>query len=190
MASLAGDYFIGPPFISKSFIGPPLISKSSVALLQRHFVHWYVFHWQTSEACPVNVPPLAWVAVMVTGFASAAVQVAVTCPDGDGDRWTDGSLAVQLETTSAAVAMPMQPFWLLNLTVALKVWLLAGAAAAWLTVADAGPTTIPVTPQSGAPPQLMVSGSAKLKQTPARSLLRKLFAKNLDANDVNIWLTP
>lgn len=126
---------------------------------------------------------------MVTGFASAAVHVAVTCEAGDGDRWTDGSLAVQLEITSAAVAMPMQPFWFLNLTVALKLWLFAGAAAVWLTVADDGPMLIPVTPQSE-PPQLMVSGSAKLRQTPASSLLRKLFAKNLDANDVNIWLTP
>jgi hypothetical protein len=129
---------------------------------------------------------------MVTGFASAAVHVAVTCEAGDGDRWTDGSLAVQLETTSAAVAMPMQPFWFLNLTVALKLWLLAGAAAVWLTVADDGPMLSPITPQLGVgePPQPMVSGSAKLRQTPARSLLRKLFAKNLDANDVNIWLTP
>jgi hypothetical protein len=77
----------------------------------------------------------------------------------------------------------------LNWNVALKVWLFAGAAAAWLTIADAGPMTIPVMVQSELP-QLMVSGSAKLRQIPASSLLGKLFAKNLDANNVNIWLTP
>jgi hypothetical protein len=58
---------------------------------------------QVNEAFPVNVPPLAWVAVTVTGLATAAVQVAVTCVAWAAERWTEGSLTVQLEFTSAAV---------------------------------------------------------------------------------------
>ena len=40
---------------------------------------------------------------MATGVEMAAVQVAVTCVVGEDDRWTDGSLTVQLEFTRAAV---------------------------------------------------------------------------------------
>ena len=40
---------------------------------------------------------------MVTGFETAAVQVAVTCAVGEDERWIDGSLTVQLEFTCAAV---------------------------------------------------------------------------------------
>ena len=34
---------------------------------------------------------------MVTGFVTVAVQVAVTIVLGEDERWTDGSLTVQLE---------------------------------------------------------------------------------------------
>jgi len=40
---------------------------------------------------------------MATGFETAAVHVAVTCVLGEDERWTDGSLTVQLEFTRAAV---------------------------------------------------------------------------------------
>jgi hypothetical protein len=50
---------------------------------------------------------------MVTGFVTGAVQVATTCVVGEDERWTDGSLAVQLEFTSAAVT-GRQPGLLLN----------------------------------------------------------------------------
>jgi hypothetical protein len=62
-----------------------------------------VIHWQVNEALPVNISPLAGVAVIVTGLATAAVQVAVTCVAWAAERWTEGSLTVQLEFTSAAV---------------------------------------------------------------------------------------
>jgi len=66
---------------------------------------------------------------MVTGAATAAEQVAVTWPDGDAERCTDGSLALQFEFTSAAVAIPTQPLLFLNWKVALKSCELAGGAA-------------------------------------------------------------
>lgn len=50
---------------------------------------------------------------MVTGFVTAAVQVAVISEVGDDERWTDGSLAVQLEFTKAAV-IATQPDLFLN----------------------------------------------------------------------------
>src|SRR5262245_47186345 len=62
-----------------------------------------------SIALPVNICPPTWFAVMVTGPATAAVHVAVTCPEGEAERWTDGSLALQFELTRAAVATPTQP---------------------------------------------------------------------------------
>jgi hypothetical protein len=40
---------------------------------------------------------------MVTGLPTAAVQVAVTCIVGEAERWTEGSLTVQLEYTNAEV---------------------------------------------------------------------------------------
>ena len=55
------------------------------------------------EALPVNISPLTGMAVIVTGVAIAAVQVAVTCVAWGADRWTEGSLTVQLEFTRAAV---------------------------------------------------------------------------------------
>jgi hypothetical protein len=57
---------------------------------------------------------------MVTGPATAAVQVAVTIVVGEAERWTDGSLVVQFELTSAAVPRPMHPEPL-NRELALKV---------------------------------------------------------------------
>jgi hypothetical protein len=83
---------------------------------------------QVRVACPVNIWPLAAVAVMVTGLATAAVQVAVTCEVGEAERWTEGSLAVQFEGTRAA-RIAGHPLWLANRNEALKISLLAGAAA-------------------------------------------------------------
>jgi len=81
---------------------------------------------------------------MVTGLVSAAVQVAVTCVVGEADNCTDGSLAVQLELTNAAVAALQNPA---NLTLAENVWLFPGGAAVWFTVAVFGPTFMPATLQ-------------------------------------------
>jgi hypothetical protein len=86
---------------------------------------------------------------MVTGLATAAVQVAVTCVVGEGERWTEGSLAVQFEFARAGViAIAEHPLWLLNRNEALKIWLLAGAAAIWSAVPEEGVTFKPVAPQS------------------------------------------
>lgn len=87
-----------------------------------------MIHWQVNEAIPVNISPLTGVAVIVTGLATAAVQVAVTCAAWEADRCTEGSLTVQLEFTSAAVTAG-QPT-LLNLNDAVNVWLLPGPTAA------------------------------------------------------------
>jgi hypothetical protein len=92
----------------------------------------------------------AAVAVIDT-FETAAVQVAVTWLVGEAERWTEGSLAVQLELINAPVtaghALPPP-----NCSVALKTWLLPGAAAVWLTVAVCGPTLIPTVVQVPDPP--------------------------------------
>jgi hypothetical protein len=115
---------------------------------------------------------------MVTGFVTAAVQVAVTCGVGEDERWTDGSLTVQLEFTSAGVTAG-QPGLFLNWKKALKVWLLPGAAAVWSTVAVGGPTLMPLAPQSDAlPPQPIVNRRLAPKKTPTKYL------------DVNICSTP
>jgi hypothetical protein len=122
---------------------------------------------------------------MVTGFATAAVQLAVTCVVGEVESWTDGSLAVQLELARAAVAVAGQPGPVAEATEALKVALLAGAAAVWFTVAVVGPTFSPVAaPQLGILlPQPIISRSAALSPALAKNRL----AKNLD---VNIAYTP
>ena len=65
---------------------------------------------------------------MVTGLVTAAVQVAVTCVAGEAERWTDGSLAVQLEFLGVAIASHTLPAP--NRSVAVKIWLFPGAAAA------------------------------------------------------------
>jgi hypothetical protein len=73
---------------------------------------------------------------------------------------------------------------------ALKVWVLAGAAAVWSTVALAGPTVIPMGAQSGVfiPPHPIINRSAALGPTHAKNLFAKnLFAKNLE---INIAYTP
>jgi hypothetical protein len=75
---------------------------------------------QVKDAFPVSIGPLADVAVMVTGPATAAVQVAVTIVAGEAERWTEGSVVVQFEFTSAAVPKPTHPEPL-NRELALKV---------------------------------------------------------------------
>jgi hypothetical protein len=62
-----------------------------------------VIQLHVREALPVNISPLTGVAEMVTGRATPAVQVAVTWMACGADNWTEGSLAVQLEFTRAAV---------------------------------------------------------------------------------------
>ena len=66
---------------------------------------------------------------MVAGLARAAVQVAVTCMAGEAESWIEGSLAVQFELTAAAVFAVHTPLPVNN-SVATKVWLFAGGAAA------------------------------------------------------------
>jgi hypothetical protein len=41
---------------------------------------------------------------MATGFETVAVHVALRCVVGEDERWTDGSLTVQLEFTGAVTA--------------------------------------------------------------------------------------
>ena len=55
--------------------------------------------------------PLPGVAAMVTGFVTAVVQVAVTAVAGEDERWTDGSLAVQLKPTRSAGTAQTGLFW-------------------------------------------------------------------------------
>jgi hypothetical protein len=98
-------------------------------------------------ACPVNISPVAAVAVMVIGVATAAVQVAVTCVVGEAERWTEGSLAVQFEGTKAAV-IAGHPLWFANRNEALKISWLPGGAAMWSAVLEEGVTFKPVVPQS------------------------------------------
>jgi hypothetical protein len=76
---------------------------------------------------------------MVTGLTTAAVQVAVTCVVGEAERWTEGSLTVQLELISVEVFAVHTPLPV-NKPEALKVVPLAGAAAVWSTVIDPGVT--------------------------------------------------
>jgi len=65
---------------------------------------------------------------MVAGLARVAVQVAVTCMVGEAESWIEGSLAVQLELTIAAVFAVHTPLPV-DRPVAVKTWLLAGGAA-------------------------------------------------------------
>lgn len=99
---------------------------------------------------------------MVTGLATAAVQVAVTCIVGEAERWTEGSLTVQLEFTSAAVFSPTHEPLPVNRPEALKVVLLAGAVAAWSTVIDPGVTlnAVNVQLEEEVPPQPAVPNNA------------------------------
>jgi hypothetical protein len=47
--------------------------------IQLQVIQLQVIQLHVREALPVNVPPLTGVAVMVTGIATPAVHVAVTC---------------------------------------------------------------------------------------------------------------
>ena len=69
-------------------------------------------------------------AVIVIGFVTAAVQVAVTPKAGEDERWTDGSLTVQLEFSGMGSILDGQPGMVESPKKAVKVWLLPGAAAA------------------------------------------------------------
>jgi hypothetical protein len=91
---------------------------------------------------------------MLTGVVTVAVQVAVTCVACGDERCTEGSLTVQLEFTRAAV-IAGHPGLLLNWNEALNIWLFAGGAALWSTVAVVGPRFRPTGPLLGelVPPQ-------------------------------------
>jgi hypothetical protein len=108
---------------------------------------------------------------MVTGLATAAVQVAVTCVVGEAERWTDGSLAVQLELTNAAV-FPVHTPLPVNKPEALKTVLFAGAAAVWSTVMEAGVTlnAVSVQLEEEVPAQPAISNNAAQNRTDANIL--------------------
>jgi hypothetical protein len=103
----------------------------------------------------------------VTGLATAAVQVAVTCVVGEAERWTEGSLTVQLEFTCVAVFIPKHAPLPVNRPEALKVALLAGAAAVWSTVMDPGVTLNAVNVQldEEVPPQPAIPNNAAQNRT-------------------------
>src|SRR5262249_8547856 len=122
------------------------------------------------EACPVLIEPSAAVAGIVTGLVTAAVQVAVICVVGEAERWTEGSLAVQLELTRAPVES--QRFE------ALKAWLLPGTAAAWSAVAVDGVTLMPKARQveTPLPPQPAVPRRITPRDPTANSLNASMVA--------------
>jgi hypothetical protein len=95
------------------------------------------------------------------------VQVAVSVK-ADDERWTEGSLTVQSAFISAAAffvqGVPLQSP---NKVVALKAWLLPGAAAVWFAVAVAGVTFKPI-PAQQRPPQPMVARSNTPRKTPTK----------------------
>ena len=104
---------------------------------------------------------------MVTGLATAAVHGAVTCIVGEAERWTEGSLTVQLEFTSAEAftahtALPVKR------PEALKVVPLPGAAAVWSTVIEPGVTLKAVNVQleeEKFPPQPAIPNNAAQNRT-------------------------
>jgi len=97
---------------------------------------------------------------MVTGFARAAVHVAVTCMPCLAESRTEGSLAVQLALTIIAVFAGHGPLPPPRRYDALKIWLLAGAAAVCSTVAEGGATRKPTTLQSLELPALAMDSNA------------------------------
>jgi hypothetical protein len=99
------------------------------------------------------------------------VQVAVTCVVGEAERWTEGSLTVQLELTSAEV-FAVHTVLPVNKPVALKVAPLAGAAAVWSTVMEAGVTLSAVNVQldEETPPQPAIPNNAAQSRTHANIL--------------------
>jgi hypothetical protein len=107
----------------------------------------------------------------VTGVPTAAVQVAVTCIVGEVERWTEGSLTVQLEFTNAA-AFVVHTALPVNRPDALKVVPLAGAAAVWFTVIEAGVTLNAVNVQldEEVPPQPAIPNNATQNRTDANIL--------------------
>jgi hypothetical protein len=117
---------------------------------------------------------------MVIGPATAAVQVAVIIVAGDDERWTEGSLAVQLALTNAAVFAVHGALLPPNKDEELKAWPLPGAAAVWSALAVPGVTFKPTTWHPDPPPQPMVSSSITAKPTPTKtfnvSIVRLLVA--------------
>jgi hypothetical protein len=113
---------------------------------------------------------------MVTGLATAAVQVAVTCVVGEAERWTEGSLTVQLELTKDEVFAVHTPLPV-NRPEALKTVLFAGAAAVWSTVMEAGVTLNAVNVQldEEVPPQPAIPNNAAQNRTHA-NILRENMA--------------
>jgi hypothetical protein len=81
--------------------------------IQLQVIQLQVIQLHVNATVPINISPLTGVAVIVTGVATAAVQVAVTCVAWGADRCTEGSLVVQLEFTRAAV-IAGHPGWFLN----------------------------------------------------------------------------
>ncbi|HEX7286827.1 MAG TPA: hypothetical protein VF532_11640 [Candidatus Angelobacter sp.] len=112
----------------------------------------------------------------MTGVATAAVQVAVTCDVGEAERWTEGSLAVQFEGTRAAV-IAGHPLWTANWNEALKISLLPGAAATWSAVLEEGVTFKPTAPQS-----LLEPPQPAMK---TRLLMYRAHKSSLDMNIAN-----
>jgi len=109
---------------------------------------------------------------MVTGLTTAAVQVAVTCVVGEAERWTEGSLTVQLEFTNAEAFSPIHEPLPVNRPDALKMVPLAGAAAVWSTVIDPGVTLNAVSEQleEEVPPQPAIANNAAQNRTHANIL--------------------
>jgi hypothetical protein len=108
---------------------------------------------------------------MVTGLPIAAVQVAVTCVVGEAERWTEGSLTVQLELTNAEV-FAVHTVLPVNRPEALKTVLFAGATAVWSTVMEAGVTLNAVNVQLDEefPPQPAIPTNAAPNRTDANIL--------------------
>ena len=97
---------------------------------------------------------------MVTGFASAAVHVAVTCMPCLAESRTEGSLAVQFALTIIAVFAGHGPLPPPRRYDAVKTWPFAGAAALCSTVAEGGATRKPTTLQSLELPALAMDSNA------------------------------
>jgi hypothetical protein len=94
-------------------------------------------------AWPLSIRPSLEVALIITGLMVDAVQVALTWPLGEAVSMTVGSFAVQLEVTSAAVAVPIHPLPT-TMLVAENIWLFDGGMELWFTVADAGVIVMPI----------------------------------------------
>ena len=125
---------------------------------------------------------------MVTGFARAAVHVAVIRVPCLAESWTEGSLTVQFALTIMAVFAvhgPLPP----NRFEALKSWPLAGAAAVWSTAAEGGATRKPTSLQSPAFPKLAADSSAAAIRPPKNTLHEIMIDSSfrLDNSTVRVW---